>query len=210
MDVDEVPVACVAGDAQHVCHGAPTRDQDRANQQKLGVAPGAMDEQRRERQDDPGEAGRQRWHGGVSCRKQRQPTRHARFVTSAHTTRRKWPKSSLESGAKPFGLSLAGEGAGEGSEGQVDAGASLVPNGEATEACEPCQDTEHPEDVSAAKSTNELRAANPIWHLAAPSARADAPGAQIRPSCVMGEFSGISTPRQSMWSEAPDAHAASA
>ncbi|MCJ2048459.1 hypothetical protein [Methylobacterium sp. J-070] len=46
----------LAGDAQHVRHGAPTRNQDRADQQKLGMAPGAMDEQRRERQVDPGEA----------------------------------------------------------------------------------------------------------------------------------------------------------
>ena len=33
--------------------GAPARAQDRANQQDLGVLPGAVDKQRRERQDDP-------------------------------------------------------------------------------------------------------------------------------------------------------------
>ncbi len=59
MDVDEVPVPRVARDSQHALHGAPTGNQDRADQEEPGMASGTMDEQRRERQDDPGEAGRQ-------------------------------------------------------------------------------------------------------------------------------------------------------
>jgi hypothetical protein len=75
----------------------PPRRVDRADQQDLSVSLGAVDEQRCERQDDPGEAGRQGQHGGVSWRGRHQPIRHARLVTSAHLTRRKWAKSSLAS-----------------------------------------------------------------------------------------------------------------
>ncbi len=86
--------SCAARDAQDARHRAAARRQDRADQQQLGMAPGAVDEQRRERQDDPGEAGRQGQHGGVSWRGRQQPIHHARFVTSAQSMRRKWPKSS--------------------------------------------------------------------------------------------------------------------
>ena len=41
----------------------PVRRQQRADQEHLGVAPGAVDEQRREGPDDPGEAGGQLRHG---------------------------------------------------------------------------------------------------------------------------------------------------
>ncbi len=83
-----------AHDAQDACHRALPRREDRADQQDLGVSPRAVDEQRCERQDRSGEAGRQGQHGGVSWRGRHQPIRHARFVTSAHLTSRKWPKSS--------------------------------------------------------------------------------------------------------------------
>ena len=94
VDVHESPLLRAAQDAQDACHRALPRREDRADQQVLGVSRRAVDEQRCERQDDPGEAGRQGQHGGVSWRGRRQPIRHARFVTSTHSTRRKWPKSS--------------------------------------------------------------------------------------------------------------------
>jgi hypothetical protein len=63
VEVDEAALARAAGDPQRARHGAPPRGQHRADQQHPGVPPGAMDEQRRERQDDRGEAGGQVRHG---------------------------------------------------------------------------------------------------------------------------------------------------
>ncbi len=94
VDVHKPPLLRAAHDAQDACHRVLPWREDRADQQVLGVSPRAVDEQRCERQDDPGEAGGQRQHGGVSWRGRHQPIRHARFVTSAHSMRRKWPKSS--------------------------------------------------------------------------------------------------------------------
>lgn len=95
VDVREPPLPHAAHDAQDACHGALPRREDRADQQVLGVSPRAVDEQRCERQDDPGEAGGQGERGGVSWRGRHQPIHHACFGTSAHSTSRKWPKSSL-------------------------------------------------------------------------------------------------------------------
>lgn len=96
MDVDEVPVARMARDPQDVRHGALTRDQDRADQQKPGMAPGAVDEQRCERQDDPDEAGGP--GGAWRCLLQEtapayasRPLRHI----SPPDRPPEWPKSSL-------------------------------------------------------------------------------------------------------------------
>jgi hypothetical protein len=55
-------------------HGAFARRQDGADEQDLGMAPGAVAKQRRERYNDRGEAGGQVQHGGVSLRKLCQPT----------------------------------------------------------------------------------------------------------------------------------------
>ena len=61
--VHEVALPRKAHDPQHARHRAPARRQQRADQEHLGVAPGAVDEERREGQDDPGEAGGQLRHG---------------------------------------------------------------------------------------------------------------------------------------------------
>ena len=53
-------------DAQDACHRAPARCQDRADQQNLRVPPGALDEEWRKRQDDPGKAGGKERNGSVS------------------------------------------------------------------------------------------------------------------------------------------------
>ncbi|KAA0113499.1 hypothetical protein CIW48_29510 [Methylobacterium sp. P1-11] len=53
------------------------------------------------------EAGRQGQHGGVSWRGRHQPIPHARFVTSTHSTRRKWPKSSLDGVRAPWSATRA-------------------------------------------------------------------------------------------------------
>jgi hypothetical protein len=94
VDVHELSLLRTTQDAQDARHRAAARRRDRADQQRLSMAPRAVDEQRCERQDDSGEAGRQGQHGGVSWRGRHQPTRHASFVTSAHSIRRQWPKSS--------------------------------------------------------------------------------------------------------------------
>ena len=97
VEVDEATLMGTAHDTQQAGDRASARSQDGAQEQDPGVAPGAVDEQRREGQDDPGEAGGQVRHGGVSWSKQRQPTRHGRFVTPdplSPPTRQKWPKSS--------------------------------------------------------------------------------------------------------------------
>jgi hypothetical protein len=57
VEVHEPPFLRAAHNPQQARYRAPTRCQDRANQQHLGVAPGALDEERREGEDDPGEAG---------------------------------------------------------------------------------------------------------------------------------------------------------
>ncbi len=57
VEVGEVPVAGVAGDPQHARHRAPPRSQDGADQQHLGMQPGALDEERREGDDQRGETG---------------------------------------------------------------------------------------------------------------------------------------------------------
>jgi hypothetical protein len=44
MDVAELPLVRPAHDPQDARHGAPTRGKDGADQQKLGVPPGAVDE----------------------------------------------------------------------------------------------------------------------------------------------------------------------
>jgi hypothetical protein len=75
VEVDEATLMGTAHDTQQAGDRAPARSQDGAQKQDPGVAPGAVDEQRREGQDDPGEAGGQVRHGGVSWSKQRQPTR---------------------------------------------------------------------------------------------------------------------------------------
>ena len=55
------------------------------------MPPGALDGQRRERQDSPGEAGGQRRHGGISWQGYNQPIRHL----SPPRKPPDWPKSSL-------------------------------------------------------------------------------------------------------------------
>jgi len=60
--VHEVALARATSDPQKACHGAPARGQNGADQQGPSVPPGAVDEQGRERQDDPGEAGGPVWH----------------------------------------------------------------------------------------------------------------------------------------------------
>jgi len=55
-------------------HGAFARRQDGPDEQDLGMPPGAVAKQRRERYNDRGEAGGQVQHGGVSWRKLRQLT----------------------------------------------------------------------------------------------------------------------------------------
>lgn len=57
VDVHEPPLLRTAHGPQDAGHRAPTGGEDRANQQNLSVSPRAMDEQRRERQDEFGEAG---------------------------------------------------------------------------------------------------------------------------------------------------------
>ena len=52
-------------------------------------------------------------------------------------------RALLELGTKPFQLSLADEGAGEGGEGEVEVGASLVADGEAAEPGQPRQGPLH-------------------------------------------------------------------
>src|SRR5215203_6885452 len=74
MIIDEVALAAEATDAQDAGHGALARGQDGADEQDLGMAPGAVAKQRRKGYNDRGEAGGQVQHGGVSWRKLRQPT----------------------------------------------------------------------------------------------------------------------------------------
>ena len=59
MIVHEVPLAAEPRDAQQAGHGPLTRCQERADEQNLSVLPGALDEERCKRDNDPGEAGRQ-------------------------------------------------------------------------------------------------------------------------------------------------------
>jgi hypothetical protein len=59
VHVHEVAIPCPALDSQHARRRAPTRTEDRANHEGLSVPPRPADEQRRERQDDTGEAGGQ-------------------------------------------------------------------------------------------------------------------------------------------------------
>ena len=94
MVVHEVPLAAEPRDAQQAGHGPLTRCQERADEQNLSVLPGAVDEQGRKRDDDPGEAGGQAWHGGVSWPGHHLPSRYARFVTCSPPPEN-WPKSSL-------------------------------------------------------------------------------------------------------------------
>jgi hypothetical protein len=84
MEVHEPPLVCQAHDPQGAGHRAPTGGQKRADQQDPGMPPRAMGEQRRERQDDTGEAGGQGQQGSILWWGRHQPNRHARFVTSNH------------------------------------------------------------------------------------------------------------------------------
>jgi hypothetical protein len=90
MVVHEVPLAAEPFNAQQARHGPLARSQEGADEQDLGVLPGAVDEERRKRDDEPGEAGGQAWHGSVSWSGHPLPSRHACFVTQPA----KWPKSS--------------------------------------------------------------------------------------------------------------------
>jgi hypothetical protein len=56
--VHEVPLAAQPGDAQQARHCPLAWSQEGTDEQNLGVLPGAVDEERRKRDDDPGEAGR--------------------------------------------------------------------------------------------------------------------------------------------------------
>ena len=58
VDVHKPPLLRAAQDAQDACHRALPRREDRTDQQDLGVSPRAVDQQRCERQDKAGEAGR--------------------------------------------------------------------------------------------------------------------------------------------------------
>ena len=78
----EPSVVRAAHDPQDARDCPSPRRQDLADQQHLPVPPRAVDEQRRERQDEPDEAGGQRRHRGVSSRGHHQPIRHARSVSS--------------------------------------------------------------------------------------------------------------------------------
>lgn len=60
--VHEMLVACPARDPQHPRHRTPAWTEDRTDQQGLSVPPRLVDEQRRERKNDPGEAGGQVRH----------------------------------------------------------------------------------------------------------------------------------------------------
>ena len=68
MIVGEMPVARMAGDPQRARHRALSRGQDGADQQHLGMQPRALDEERREGDDQRGEAGGQVRHGDFSWR----------------------------------------------------------------------------------------------------------------------------------------------
>ena len=57
MVVHEVPLAAEAGDPQKARYGPLPRSQEGADEQDLSVPPGAVDEQGRKRDDEPGEAG---------------------------------------------------------------------------------------------------------------------------------------------------------
>jgi hypothetical protein len=92
--VDEAALARAAGDPQQARHGAPARSQDRADEEHAGVPPGAVDEQRRERQDDRGEAGGQVRHGASLARDAASlPSRPLRGTQNG-LSRTHWPKSS--------------------------------------------------------------------------------------------------------------------
>jgi hypothetical protein len=90
--VHEVPLSAEPCDAQQACHSPLAWRQESAHEQNLSVLPGAVDEERRKRNDDPGEAGGQAWHGRVSWSGHLLPSRPARFVTQPAN----WPKSSSE------------------------------------------------------------------------------------------------------------------
>lgn len=94
MGVHEMAVVCLARDPQHARHRAPIRTEDRTDQQGLSVPPRPGDEQRRERQDDPGEAGGQVWHEASLLR-----DTFSLFITPASSPSvfyggLKWTKSS--------------------------------------------------------------------------------------------------------------------
>lgn len=57
VGVHEPSPLCTPQDAQDARYRAAARRQDRADQQRLGMAPRAVDEQRRVRLNDRGEAG---------------------------------------------------------------------------------------------------------------------------------------------------------
>nr|WP_245291070.1 hypothetical protein [Methylobacterium aquaticum] len=59
MEVDEAALVGAAHDAQQAGDRAPTWGQNGADEQDPSVAPGAVDEERRKGQDEPGEAGGQ-------------------------------------------------------------------------------------------------------------------------------------------------------
>jgi hypothetical protein len=96
MIIDEVALAAEATDAQDAGHGALAGGQDGAEEQDLGMAPGAVTKQRRKGYNDRGEAGGQVQHGGVSWRKLRQPTTSFASPPALPNTYQKWPNSSLE------------------------------------------------------------------------------------------------------------------
>ncbi len=58
--VHEVPLAAEPCNAQQARHGPLPQCQEGADEQDLGVLPGAVDEQGRKRDDEPGEAGGRR------------------------------------------------------------------------------------------------------------------------------------------------------
>jgi len=94
MIVDEPSLAREAHDAQKAGHGALARRQDGAGQQHFSVPPTPLKEQRRERWDSRGKAGRQAGHGDVSWRGRDILTHRSLRRPLHHQANWKWPKSS--------------------------------------------------------------------------------------------------------------------
>src|ERR1700712_4209667 len=83
-----------ARDPQNARYRAPARTEDRTDQQGLSVSPRPVDEQRSERQDDPGEAGGQVRHEASLARDTISLSITPASSPSAFRDMSKWPKSS--------------------------------------------------------------------------------------------------------------------
>src|SRR3954447_14822515 len=107
MIIDEVALAAEATDAQDAGHGALAGGQDGADEQHLGMAPGAVAKQRGKGYNDRGEAGGQVQHGGVSWRKLRQPTASFASPPALPNHPLEMAKLKLSTGPKQVSLSVS-------------------------------------------------------------------------------------------------------